>query len=104
MSPIARDLRTALRAFAALPRVLVAVDVDGTLAPFVTDPLQARALPGGLEALREAAGLPGVMTAVVSDPPRTGCTGRRRRDRVRGRALRPPGRSNPHRATPPGLP
>ncbi len=60
------DLRIALAAFAARPRVLVAVDFDGTLAPFVTDPLQARAVPGGLEALREAAALGGVTTAVVS--------------------------------------
>lgn len=66
MSSLGREVRTALRAFAAFPRVLVAVDFDGTLAPLVTDPLQARALPGGLEALREAAALPGVTTAVVS--------------------------------------
>ena len=66
MSSLGQDLRAALRAFAALPRVLVAVDFDGTLAPLVTDPLQARALPDGLEALREAAALPGVTTAVVS--------------------------------------
>jgi trehalose 6-phosphate phosphatase len=66
VSSLGQDLRAALRAFAALPRVLVAVDFDGTLAPLVTDPLQARALPDGLEALREAAALPGVTTAVVS--------------------------------------
>ncbi len=59
-------LRIALTAFAARPRVLVAVDFDGTLAPLVTDPLQARAVPGGLEALRDAATLGGVTTAVVS--------------------------------------
>jgi len=56
----------ALAAFAARPRVVVAVDFDGTLAPFVTDPLAARALPGGLEALRAAAALDGVTAAVVS--------------------------------------
>lgn len=60
------DLRMAVAAFAARPRVLVAVDFDGTLAPFVTDPLQAQALPGGLEALRAAAALDGVTAAVVS--------------------------------------
>jgi trehalose 6-phosphate phosphatase len=60
------DLRIAVAAFAARPRVLVAVDFDGTLAPFVTDPLQARALPGGLEALRAAAAIDGVTAAVVS--------------------------------------
>ena len=56
----------ALDAFAARPRVLVAVDFDGTLAPLVTDPRAARAVPGGLEALREAATLGGVSVAVVS--------------------------------------
>ena len=48
------DLRSALSAFAAKPKVLVAVDFDGTLSPFVLDPMQARALPGGVEALRQA--------------------------------------------------
>jgi len=56
----------AIATFAALPRVLVAVDFDGTLSPFVLDPLQARALPGGLEALQAAAELSGVTVAVVS--------------------------------------
>ena len=60
------DLRSALSAFAAQPKVLVAVDFDGTLSPFVLDPMQARALPGGVEALRQAAALPGVSVAVVS--------------------------------------
>jgi len=56
----------AVAAFATRPRVLVAVDFDGTLAPFVLDPLQARAVPGGLEALQAAAALDGVTTAIVS--------------------------------------
>jgi trehalose 6-phosphate phosphatase len=63
---VGEGLRVGLAAFAARPRVVVAVDFDGTLAPFVTDPLQARAVPGGLEALRDAAALSGVTTAVVS--------------------------------------
>lgn len=66
MTAVGQELRIALTAFAARARVLVAVDFDGTLAPFVTDPLQARAVPGGLEALRDAAALGGVTTAVVS--------------------------------------
>ena len=66
MSQVGEALRIALTAFAARPRVLVAVDFDGTLAPLVTDPLHARAVPGGLEALRDAATLGGVTTAVVS--------------------------------------
>jgi trehalose 6-phosphate phosphatase len=66
LSEVSGELRIALTAFAARPRVLVAVDFDGTLAPLVLDPLQARAVPGGLEALRDAATLGGVTTAVVS--------------------------------------
>ncbi len=66
MSEVGQELRIALSAFAARPRVLVAVDFDGTLAPLVADPLQANAVPGGLEALRDAATLGGVTTAVVS--------------------------------------
>ena len=66
MTGLGEDLRIALAAFAARSQVLVAVDFDGTLAPFVTDPLQARAVPGGLEALRDATALGGVTTAVVS--------------------------------------
>jgi hypothetical protein len=46
--------------------VLVAVDFDGTLSPFVLDPMQARAVPGGIEVLRAAAGLGGVIAAIVS--------------------------------------
>lgn len=60
------ELRSAVEAFAARPRVLVAVDFDGTLAPFVLDPLQARAVPGGVEVLLAAAVLDGVTVAVVS--------------------------------------
>lgn len=66
MTHVEQDLGIALAAFAARPRVLVAVDFDGTLAPFVADPLQARSLPGGVEALRDAAALDGVTVAVVS--------------------------------------
>jgi trehalose 6-phosphate phosphatase len=66
VSGVGQELRKAVADFAAKPRVLVAVDFDGTLAPFVTDPLQARALPGGLEALKAAAALDGVTVALVS--------------------------------------
>jgi trehalose 6-phosphate phosphatase len=59
-------LGMAVAALAARARVLVAADFDGTLAPFVLDPMQARAVPGGLEALRAAASLDGVTAAVVS--------------------------------------
>lgn len=60
------ELRIAVEAFAARARVLVAVDFDGTLSPFVVDPLQARAVPGALEVLLAAAALEGVCVAIVS--------------------------------------
>jgi len=66
VTEVDEELRTAVAAFARRPRVLVAVDFDGTLAPFVIDPLKARAVPGGLEALRAAAALGGVTAAIVS--------------------------------------
>lgn len=59
-------LSLAVAAFAAHPRVLVAVDFDGTLAPLINDPLASRAVPGALEALRDAAALGGVTAAIVS--------------------------------------
>lgn len=60
------DLYAGLAAFAAQPRVLVCVDFDGTLAPFVVDPMAARAAPGGIEAVLALAALPGTSVAVVS--------------------------------------
>jgi trehalose 6-phosphate phosphatase len=63
-----KDFRIAVAAFAARPREVAAVDFGGTLAHFVTDPLQARAVPGGLEVLRAEAALGGVTAAVVSGP------------------------------------
>jgi len=66
VTEVDKELRTAVAAFARRPRVLVAVDFDGTLSPFVLDPMQARAVPGGVEVLRVAAGLADVTVAVVS--------------------------------------
>jgi len=66
MSESGTQLRRAVAAFAARRRVLVAVDFDGTLSPFVLNPLEARAVPGAIEALRAAAALDGVTVAVVS--------------------------------------
>jgi len=66
MTDLGAELRRTVATFAARPRVLVALDFDGTLAPFVLDPLQARAVPGGIEALRAASALEGVAVAVVS--------------------------------------
>ena len=59
VAKIVSDVRT------ALPRVLVAVDFDGTLAPLVADPEQSRPVDGTIEVLRELAGR-GVQVAVVT--------------------------------------
>ncbi|UFU03536.1 trehalose-phosphatase [Ruania suaedae] len=63
------SLPGALRAFAATPQVLVALDFDGCLAPFVTDPADARPLPEASEALRRLADCDGVQLALVSGRP-----------------------------------
>ncbi len=63
MSP---DLDQALAAVAASPRLLVATDFDGVLAPFVLDPLDARPQPGTIDTLTTLAATPDTWTAVVS--------------------------------------
>lgn len=64
--PLPEGLAGAVEAFCARDTVLVATDFDGVLAPFVTDPMEARAIDGTLEALVDLAGLPGTHAAVVS--------------------------------------
>lgn len=66
------SLRVALERLAALPRLLVASDYDGVLAPIVTEPSQAFPLPGAVAVLDALAGLPDTTVALVS--------GRARRD------------------------
>lgn len=56
----------ALGAFAAHPRVLVATDFDGALAPLVLDPMDSRPVEGGMESLAALADLPGTTVALVS--------------------------------------
>lgn len=63
---LAAPLVDALQRFAALPRVLVAMDFDGTLAPLVDEPMDARALPGSEELLNELSCLPETLVALVS--------------------------------------
>ncbi|WP_063061923.1 trehalose-phosphatase [Nocardia sienata] len=60
------ELRRALSTVARVPRLLVASDYDGTLAPIVSDP--AKAYPHGesVRALRALAGLSGTTAAVIS--------------------------------------
>lgn len=62
-------LRRALAALARHPRVLVALDLDGTLAPLVDDPAQARPTAAGARALLLLAADPGVRLALVSGRP-----------------------------------
>lgn len=59
-------LDAALSRLAEVPRVLVATDFDGTLAPLVVDPSTSRSVPGGVAALTRLAALDGVTVAVVS--------------------------------------
>ncbi|MBY6537398.1 trehalose-phosphatase [Rhodococcus sp. BP-349] len=60
------DLRRALVGVARVPRLLVASDYDGTMAPFVSDPQKAFPLPESVRALRALAGLDGTQAAVIS--------------------------------------
>jgi trehalose 6-phosphate phosphatase len=47
---------------------LVAVDFDGTIAPIVADPAEARALPAAVSALRELAPLIGTLAVLTGRP------------------------------------
>jgi trehalose 6-phosphate phosphatase len=60
------DLVRALDGVAATAHLLVASDFDGTLAPIVSNPADARPLPGAAEALLALAGLPSTTVALVS--------------------------------------
>src|ERR1044072_9864355 len=60
------ELRRATVQIARTPRLLVACDYDGTLAPIVETPEQARPLTESVGALRSLAGLHETTTAVIS--------------------------------------
>jgi trehalose 6-phosphate phosphatase len=60
------NLRRALDGAARLPRLLIACDYDGTLAPIVSNPADARPLPTSSAALEELAALPGITVALIS--------------------------------------
>ena len=59
-------LDAALGRIAGSRRLLVALDFDGTLAPEVDDPLDARALPAAAAALEALQALPETIVALVS--------------------------------------
>ncbi len=60
------ELRRALAAVARTPRLLVATDYDGTLAPIVSDPDKAFPHAESVRALRSLAALPSTSAAVIS--------------------------------------
>jgi trehalose 6-phosphate phosphatase len=60
------ELVGALRELARVPRLLVALDFDGTLAPEVDNPERARALPEAREAVLRLLALPSTRVALVS--------------------------------------
>ncbi len=66
MSALEPDLLRAVAEVARAPRLLVTSDFDGTLAPIVNNPPDARALPAGAEALVALAELPSTTTALIS--------------------------------------
>ncbi|MEV0298139.1 trehalose-phosphatase [Nocardia sp. NPDC050710] len=61
-----QELRRALSTVAREPRLLVASDYDGTLAPIVSDPAKAYPQRESVSALRALAGLTGTTAAVIS--------------------------------------
>ena len=65
-STLPLGLVTALEGFSMRPSLLIALDFDGVLAPIVSDPQAARALPESRRHLNELVGLPGVRLALVS--------------------------------------
>ena len=59
-------LDPALAAIARTPRLLVALDFDGTVSPHVADPMAARALPAAVAAVDRLAALPHTFVAYAS--------------------------------------
>jgi trehalose 6-phosphate phosphatase len=60
------ELQRALDTVSRVPRLLVTCDFDGTLAPIVSNPADARMLPDAATALTALAGLPDTDVALVS--------------------------------------
>lgn len=60
------DAGDALTDIATTPRLIVALDFDGTASPLVPDPMAARALPEVAEQVERLASLPDTLVAYVS--------------------------------------
>ncbi|AKS32243.1 trehalose-phosphatase [Mycolicibacterium goodii] len=63
---LSADLQRALTSVAATPRLLVTSDFDGTLAPIVNNPADARPLSAAADALTALAALPQTASALIS--------------------------------------
>lgn len=63
---LAEGVAAAVAALAAVPRLLVATDFDGVLAPLVDDPSTSAPLPGGAAALVALSALPRTSVALLS--------------------------------------
>lgn len=82
--PVTDEGRAGLAAILDAPaRALIALDFDGTLAPIVDDPAQARALPSAISALASLAPLVGAV-AVITGRPALAAVEYGSLDRVRG--------------------
>lgn len=66
MPEIGEDLQRALAEVARVPRLLVASDFDGTIAPIVANPADARPLPAAADALAALAALRSTTAALIS--------------------------------------
>ncbi len=66
MPDLPEDLHRALTDVAGVPRLLVASDFDGTVAPIVSNPADARAIPAAADALATLAGLESTSAALIS--------------------------------------
>src|SRR6266540_85679 len=64
--PIDAQVRAAIKRIARVPRLLVACDYDGTLAPIVEVPTKAVPLPESVAAVRSLASLSDTTVAVIS--------------------------------------
>lgn len=66
MADLPEELHRALSTVAGVPRLLVASDFDGTVAPIVSNPADARPLPAAAEALAALAALSSTSAALIS--------------------------------------
>ncbi|MBU9766857.1 trehalose-phosphatase [Mycobacterium sp. TNTM28] len=66
MRELPADLKDALTRAAQAPTLLITSDFDGTLAPIVNNPADARPLPAAAQTLLALSELPGTATALIS--------------------------------------